>query len=112
MLNCYETQHDGKTNKGHHDATKRHCFICSSKILADKFYLVPMAILCYFHRQTLGICKGDYSATSYGTQNLFSFSLRGRMELLKYVYFYTQKSVIKAGNSKFQDLINAPMYYH
>ena len=30
------------------------------------------------------------------------------MELLKYVYFYAQKSIIKAGNSKFQDLINAP----
>ena len=30
------------------------------------------------------------------------------MELLKYVYFYTQKSIIKAGNNKFQDLINAP----
>ena len=28
------------------------------------------------------------------------------MELLKYVYFYAQKSIIKAGNSKFQDLIN------
>ena len=30
------------------------------------------------------------------------------MELLKYVYFYAQKSIIKAGNNKFQDLINAP----
>ena len=30
------------------------------------------------------------------------------MELLKYVYLYTQKSIIKAGNNKFQDLINAP----
>ena len=30
------------------------------------------------------------------------------MELLKYVYFLAQKSVIKAGNNKFQDLINAP----
>ena len=30
------------------------------------------------------------------------------MELLKYVYLYAQKSIIKAGNNKFQDLINAP----
>ena len=30
------------------------------------------------------------------------------MELLKYVYWYAQKSIIKAGNNKFQDLINAP----
>ena len=30
------------------------------------------------------------------------------MELLKYVYFYAQKSIIKAGNNKFQDLINVP----
>ena len=108
MLKCYETQHDGKTYKGHRVAAKKNCFFCSSKILADTFYLVPMAILSY----TLGICKGDYSATSYGTENLFSFSLRGRMELLKYVYFYAQKSIIKAGNSKFQDLINAPRTRH
>ena len=58
--------------------------------------------------KTLCICKGDYSATSYGTENLFSSSLRRRMELLKYFYFYAQKSKIKAGNSKFQDLINVP----
>ena len=30
------------------------------------------------------------------------------MELLKYFYFCAQKSITKAGNSKFQDLINAP----
>ena len=30
------------------------------------------------------------------------------MELLKYVYFCAQKPTIKAGNNKFQDLINAP----
>ena len=30
------------------------------------------------------------------------------MGFLKYVYFYAQKSIIKAGNNKFQDLINAP----
>ena len=30
------------------------------------------------------------------------------MELLKYVYLYALKSIIKAGNNKFQDLINAP----
>ena len=30
------------------------------------------------------------------------------MELLKYVYFYAQKSMIMAGNNKFQDLINVP----
>ena len=30
------------------------------------------------------------------------------MEVLKYVYFCTHKSVIKAGNNKFQDLINVP----
>ena len=34
------------------------------------------------------------------------------MELLKYVYLYAQKSIIKAGNNKFQDLINAPRKYH
>ena len=27
--------------------------------------------------------------------------------VLKYVYLYAQKSIIKAGNNKFQDLINA-----
>ena len=52
--------------------------------------------------------KGDYSATYYGTENSLSFSFSGRVELLKYVYFYAQKSIIKAGNNKFQDLINAP----
>ena len=40
--------------------------------------------------------------------NLFSFSFKGRVELLQYVYFYAQTSIIKAGNNKFQDLINAP----
>ena len=30
------------------------------------------------------------------------------MELLKFVYFCTQKSVIKVENNKFQDLINVP----
>ena len=30
------------------------------------------------------------------------------MELLKYVNFCEQKSLIKAGNNKFQDLINGP----
>ena len=34
------------------------------------------------------------------------------MELLKYVYFFAQKSIIKAGNDKFQDLINAPRTFH
>ena len=34
------------------------------------------------------------------------------MELLKYVYLYAQKSIIKAGNNKFQDLINAPRTYN
>ena len=33
------------------------------------------------------------------------------MELLKYFYFCAQKSISKAGNSKFQDLINAPRIY-
>ena len=33
------------------------------------------------------------------------------MELLKYVYFYAQKLIIKAGNNKFQDLINAPRIF-
>ena len=33
------------------------------------------------------------------------------MERLKYVFFYAQNSIIKAGNSKFQDLINAPRIY-
>ena len=30
------------------------------------------------------------------------------MELSKYVYFCVQKSIIKAGNNKFQDFINVP----
>ena len=30
------------------------------------------------------------------------------MELLKYVYLCELKSIIKAGDNKFQDLINAP----
>ena len=54
MLNCYETQRDGKTKKVHRVAAKKNCFICSSKILADTFFLVPMAILSYFHRQNPG----------------------------------------------------------
>ena len=33
------------------------------------------------------------------------------MEFLKYVYFCAEKLVIKAGNNKFQDLINAPHIY-
>ena len=31
-----------------------------------------------------------------------------RVELLKYVYFCGQTSILKARNNKFQDLINAP----
>ena len=54
MLNCYETQQYGKTNKGHHVAAKKNCFICSSKILADTFYLVHVTILSYCHRQNPG----------------------------------------------------------
>ena len=96
-----------KTNIGHCFAAKKISFICPCKILADTFFLVTMDILNYFHRQN-PICKGDYSATSHGTENMFSSSFRGRMELLKYVYFCAQKSITKAGKSKFQDLINAP----
>ena len=59
-------------------------------------------------RKTMGACKGNYSATSYGAENVFPSSLRRMMELLKYVYFCTQKTITRAGNSKFQDLINAP----
>ena len=33
------------------------------------------------------------------------------MELLKYVYFCAQKSIIKTGKNKVQDLINAPRIY-
>ena len=33
------------------------------------------------------------------------------MELLKYVYFCEQKSLIKAGNNKFQDLIDGPRIF-
>ena len=33
------------------------------------------------------------------------------MELFKYIYFYEQKSIIKAGSNKFQDLINAPRIF-
>ena len=54
---------------------------------------------------------GDYSETSFGTEHLFSSPFRGRMELLKYIYFCAQKSIPKAGNSKFQDLINAPRMF-
>ena len=38
----------------------------------------------------------------------FSSSLRERIELSKYVYFCAQISMIKAGNNKFQGLINVP----
>ena len=34
------------------------------------------------------------------------------MELLKYIYFCEQISLIKAGNNKFQDLINGPRIFH
>ena len=33
------------------------------------------------------------------------------MKLVKCVYFCAQKSIIKAGNNKFQDLINVPRTY-
>ena len=33
------------------------------------------------------------------------------MELLEYIYFCSQKSIIKAGNNNFRDLINAPRFY-
>ena len=33
------------------------------------------------------------------------------MEFSKYVYFCAQKSIIKAGHNKFQDLINVPYMY-
>ena len=61
--------------------------------------------------KNLNTSKGDNSATCYDMKHLFSFSFRGRMEVLKYVYFYAQKSIIKAGYNKFQDLINAPGTY-
>ena len=41
-------------------------------------------------------------------RQLLLFSLSGRVELLKYIYFYARKSIINAGNNKFQDLINVP----
>ena len=43
-----------------------------------------------------------------GMENLFSFSLGGRMELLKHVSIVIVRFIIKAGDNKFQDLINAP----
>ena len=45
---------------------------------------------------------------TYTENNYFSFSFSGRVELLKFVYFYAQKSITKAGNNKFQDLIYVP----
>ena len=41
-------------------------------------------------------------------KNVFTFIFRGRLELTKYIYFCAQKSIIKAGHDKFQDLINVP----
>ena len=38
---------------------------------------------------------------------MFSFSFSGRVDRLNYVYFYAQKLIIKSGDNKFQDLINA-----
>ena len=96
-----------RQNKVHHVAAKKKI----SFVLARFWLTDSILYLWLFYAnsigETLGIRKGDYSATSYGTENLFSSSLRGRMELLKYVYFYAQKSIIKAGNSKFHDLIDA-----
>ena len=84
------------------------CFNCYSTILADTFFLIRITILGYFHTgKTLGTCNDDNSEARNRTEKLFSFSLRGRTELSKYVYFCAQKLSINAGN-KFQDLINVP----
>ena len=81
------------------------CFNCT--ILADTIFLTRILIL----GKTLGNCKGDNSTTRKRMKKkCFHFFLRGRMEPsnYEYVYFCAQKSSIKTGNNKFQDLINAP----
>ena len=67
-----------------------------------------MAILSNYHRQNPGYLQGRLLCTMIWHGNSFSFSFSRRVELLKYVYLYAQKSIIKAGNNKYQDLINAP----
>ena len=75
-----------------------------------KFAIFNMTVVSKTDIRDINIvtCKGDYSVTWYSMDTLFSFSFRGRVELLKYVYFCAQKSIIKAGKNKSQDLINAP----
>ena len=58
MLNSYETQHAGKTNKGHRFAAKTKGFNSRNRILADAFFLIRMAILSNFHRQNSGYLQG------------------------------------------------------
>ena len=71
--------------------------------MPDAFFLVRMAILSYFQRQNPGYLQGRLLF-----EKKLSFSFKGRVELLIYVYFCAQQSIIKAGNNKFKDLINAP----
>ena len=67
-----------------------------------------MAILSYFHRQNPGYLKGRLLCNIIWPGKFIFIFFRGRFELLKYVYFCEQKSLIKAGKNKFQDLINGP----
>ena len=57
-LNSYETQRAGKTNKGHLFATKKKVSIVVIQFLADKFFLIRMAILSNFHKQNPGYLQG------------------------------------------------------
>ena len=58
MLNSYETQRAGKTNKGHCFAAKKNVSIVLNTFLADAFFLVRIAILNNFHRQNHGYLQG------------------------------------------------------
>ena len=60
MLNCYDTQRVGKTNKGHRVAAKKNVSIVIVRFLLMHFFSYYMYISI---GKTLDICKGDYSAT-------------------------------------------------
>ena len=61
--------------------------------------------------QNPGILQGRQLCNIIWHGKLFSFSFSGRVDFLQYVYFYAQKSMLKAGSIKFQDLINVPRIY-
>ena len=77
MLNCYETQPNGKKN------IRKFVSFVLAKFWLTHFFLYQWLFKAISIGKTIGTCKGDYSATAYGTENLYSSSFRGRMELLK-----------------------------